>query len=614
GSRLLVVTTGRGIAGQDAVSLGPLEPAEVAELVGASRAARLHARSGGNPLLLTALAAAGPEELPATVRAWVDARAAALGAAGATLRTAAVLGREIDVDLLAVVLGLGVRELLTHLDDGVAAGLVDDRGAAPTFSHDLVREALADGVTAARRAFAHREAARVLAARSRSDPLAIARHARLGGDPERAAQALVAAGGLAVERHDLDGALDHLDAALKLADGPGVRAARARVHLMRLDLDAAAADAERALGADPAGYELAGWIAYYRRDYEAALRFAEIGREHATDDATRASCALLVGRLRHTRGDLGGAAELLTASAVTGSVRPMGRVWLASLRCHQGRAEEASVLAERALIEPELTHPFAAGHALFAATYARGLRGDAVGALQMLDRFDRFLVEHAEQAGRFVGIAANLRGWVLRALGCEEVARECNAVAAGLAPGPMRDEPRVVASLDLADGLLAAGDLDGAAAELARSAWVRDWHGSMSWRQRDRHALLTARLALATGDAAAAEAGARGVLTDADGRGVPRYRAFAEVVAARAAAAQGSAIDHDALDAVLAGLPALAGLEAWWVTAEAAAGLRQERWWALADRRAAVLVAAAGPQADTLRRAVAVRFAALGRC
>ena len=143
--------------------------------------------------------------------------------------------------------------------------------------------------------------------------------------------------------------------------------------------------------------------------------------------------------------------------------------------------------------------------------------------------------------------------------------------------------------------------------------WIAGWQGSMAWRHRLRLALLTARLALAGGAAAAAEEQAEAVLAEAEARGAPRYRALAAVVVARARAAQGQAVDRDALDAVLAGLPALAGLEAWWVTAEAASALDEDRWWALADRRAAALVAAAGPDAEPLRRAVGARFAALGR-
>ncbi len=72
------------------------------------------------------------------------------------------------------------------------------------FTHALVREALASTVGAARTAFIHREAARVLSSRLRADPLSVARHARLGGDLVGAADALIAAAQIAVSRFDPD--------------------------------------------------------------------------------------------------------------------------------------------------------------------------------------------------------------------------------------------------------------------------------------------------------------------------------------------------------------------------------------------------------------------------
>jgi DNA-binding SARP family transcriptional activator len=632
GRRLLVVVARRTgeraarAAGEqpeetEMLALRPLELPAVAELVGPERAPRLHARSGGNPLFLVALADADDGALPDTVRAAVSSRAAALGPAATTLRMAAVLGREVDVDLLAAVLEVPVRELLTHLEEGVAAGLVDDRGTVLAFSHDLVREALAATSTAAHRAFAHREAARVLTGRPGADPLTVAWHARRGGEPARAAAALAAAARRAVARHDLRSARAHLDEAVALADGPAVRMERSRLRLLRRDLAGAERDAAQALalGAGPEGLELAGWVAYYRRDHPAAARFAEAGREQAGRDeageVVRASCALLMGRLHHTRGDLGRADDLLVEAAHAGppAVRGMARVWLASLRGHQGRADEAAELAERALLAPEPAHPFAAFHALFARAYALGLRGDPVGSFRAVDRLDALIAAQGEQANRFVGIAANMRAWVLRGVGRVAQAREHTSIAVGLTPGVMLDEPRGAGLLDLAETDLGCGDLPGAAAAVQRAAWVDTWEGSMFWRQRHRRALLRARLDLAGGDPEAAAARASSVAADAAARGAPRYAALARLLAARAVASGGDPVDLAEVDGVLAGLDRLAGLEAWWVTAEVAADLGVERWWRVADRRAAALVARAGPDAEPLRREVGARFARLGR-
>ena len=187
GRRLLVVASrrpeeGTALEGAHVIGLGPLDLDAVTELVGTSRAVDLHERSGGHPLFLVELAAAGDEELPASVREAVAARVDDLGDAATTLRAAAVLGSEVDVDLLAGVLGATVAALLEHLDAGVRSRIIEERAGALAFRHELVREALVAGTTAARRAFVHREAARVLHDRSRHDPLQVAWHAQRGGD------------------------------------------------------------------------------------------------------------------------------------------------------------------------------------------------------------------------------------------------------------------------------------------------------------------------------------------------------------------------------------------------------------------------------------------------
>src|SRR2546430_175765 len=83
------------------VHLGALGRDAAAELVGPGRVDELYARSRGHPLFLTELAqqAAG-SELPASLVESVSARCDELGPAGLLLRTAAVIGPDLDVDLL----------------------------------------------------------------------------------------------------------------------------------------------------------------------------------------------------------------------------------------------------------------------------------------------------------------------------------------------------------------------------------------------------------------------------------------------------------------------------------------------------------------------------------
>src|SRR5439155_18708953 len=99
------------------------------------------------------LARAGDGELPASVRDAVTTRVDSLGDAAITLRSAAILGAAVDVDLLAAVLNTSVTTLLEHIDAGVGAHLID---GSLHFRHDLVREALVADTNAARRAFVHR--------------------------------------------------------------------------------------------------------------------------------------------------------------------------------------------------------------------------------------------------------------------------------------------------------------------------------------------------------------------------------------------------------------------------------------------------------------------------
>ena len=86
---------------------------------------------------------------------------------------ASVLGREFDLDALARVSGVPVEELLDTLDEAMVARVVSDLpgGAARMrFAHVRIRDTLYEGLTAARRARLHREAAEALEAVYGEDP------------------------------------------------------------------------------------------------------------------------------------------------------------------------------------------------------------------------------------------------------------------------------------------------------------------------------------------------------------------------------------------------------------------------------------------------------------
>ncbi len=612
GRRLLVVATSRGpvpLRSAEVLRLGPLDLDSVRALVGDDRAHDLLARSGGNPLFLVELAAAGDGELPSTIREAVAARVEGLGEAAVTLRSAAILGASLDVDLLAGVLGVAVPVLLEHVDEGVRAGLVD---TSLRFRHDLVREALVAEANAARRAYVHREAARVLRERPRADPLEVAFHAARGGDAEAAAAALVEAAGMAAVRFDAREAERLLDRAVELADGSAARVARARLRIARWDLDGAREDARAAAGA---GLEVAAWVEYYARDYDRALLYADEAIERAGTEEERASCLAMSGRVLHARGDLADAEPRLAraVAAAPAGVRSFARVWLAGLRNHQGAPLEALDLVDRALVDGSwLGHPFALHQAHFFRVLALGQLGRPLDALEAIDEAQRVARASGEAGERFLAGNENTRTWVLRSLGRLGEADEISArVFASTGTTSQTMEMHCAAALDLAEGRLLAADLDGAATalELAASV-VEPFRGTMAWHHRQRLMVQRARLALASGDTDRAAELARGALADASARGSGRYHALAAAVLACAAPAE---VVPDELDGVLASLERRAGMEAWRITAEVAAATGVERWRRDAERRAGALVAAAGPWAESVRARVARVLSTRGR-
>jgi len=610
---LVVVTTrpggARGLDPTHRIRLGPLDRDAVADLVGPERAPVLYERSGGNPLVLAALAASGDEELPPTLRDAVAAQVDSLGSeVAATLRTAAVLGPECDLELVAQVAGTPVVDVLARLEAAAVAGVVVERGSGFGFRHELVREAIAVTMGAARRALVHQMAARALASRPLSDPLAVAVHARAGGDRALASSSFLAAGHAASSRFDLDAAEEHVASALDLVETAGGYGARARLRMARGDFEAAAADAERAvaLGGGAPALEVAGWVAYYRRRYDEARAYADQAAARADDAAVRVSALALGGRVRHGAGDLTGAVERLTA-VTDGPPRVQGiaDVWLAGVRVHQGRPSEALDTLARPMVDPDgLAHPWAPLHLRFYRILALGQLGRVADALRAAAELESSIARTGLIGTRFAAPAANVRAWVLRWSGRETEADEGNRKAyesTGGDAGPLADgmaEGHYVALLDLADGCLMRGDLGEAAALAERLAVMESWSGTMAWHQRHRLGLLRARLALADGDPDAALGFATVVAADAAGRGAGRYELLAGAVAGLA----DTSIPTERLIPVIDGLGVCAVLDGWPLVAALAAARGCDAWRADAERRAGAVVAATGEGRDAASR------------
>lgn len=168
------------------VRLGGLSEPEVAEMVDDSAPAEeIHARSGGNPFFVRELARLWAAEgaldtVPPGVRDVLRHRLSRLPEVVVThLRWAAVLGQDVDLDVLIAVAG-DEQAVLDSVEAAVAAGFVEEPDATRLrFTHALVRETLYEGIARARRARWHAAVAAVL---SEARPAAIAHHLLLAGD------------------------------------------------------------------------------------------------------------------------------------------------------------------------------------------------------------------------------------------------------------------------------------------------------------------------------------------------------------------------------------------------------------------------------------------------
>ncbi|WP_329264909.1 AAA family ATPase [Streptomyces sp. NBC_01478] len=230
--------------------LGPLNRDDVAELVrretgrttGPDTARSTYARTAGNPffvLELTRLLADGGEltdaagaGVPTTVRDVVLDRMAGLdGDARDLLRIAALIGRDVELGLLARVAGLDVASCLERLEPVTALGMLESGPDNPfsfRFAHDLVREAVSATTPPSRASRLH---LRVSDALDDTDPDGesvaerLAHHLWAAGplaEPARTAAALVRAGGRAAGKSALEAAERQLRSAARVARTAGL--------------------------------------------------------------------------------------------------------------------------------------------------------------------------------------------------------------------------------------------------------------------------------------------------------------------------------------------------------------------------------------------------------
>lgn len=579
------------------IRLGPLSLADAALIAGARRAEALHVRSGGNPLFLTLLARSDAGDLlPETVQSAVLARCAEAPEATSVLRGAAVLGIDVDVDLLGAVLRMDPIQLLDHLDQGVRLGLLEERGGGYAFRHAIVREALDAATTSTRRALLHREAVRGLAARKGADPMTIAHHARLSGARALESAALTAASRIAAERFDYATALALSDEAITADDTPAARTQRAVIHLRQARYEEARADAEEAAhrGVDPQSWEVAGAIAYYCRDFSSARAFGEAVCDNTKDPRQRVQGLVISGRALHAGGEVAAAEQRLEAAMEVCRRRGLRRPApiYGFLKVHMGdplaaiRAIESSPDASAEAVSTIYTPV----HADLALGYALATTGRAGEALRVLGR----AAEEAARRGliRYTSLATNLRAWVHR--NCEEPgqADEGNRAARAGASASGYRECEVYAILDLGDAAAREGDVGAARRWLDEARVLMLTPYAYDWRHRLRCHLIEGRLALREGRAEPAMRSAGELIRGAELYRAPRYRWLGEALQLRAQAAMGERdCDEPRLRRLSDGLALVAGMEAWWVLAELPAGLASPLSRSLAEEQRTRLAA-----------------------
>jgi DNA-binding CsgD family transcriptional regulator len=165
------------------VGVAPLSAHAVAQLAEAHGIDPdgLHRVTGGNPFFVTEVLASGGDELPATVRDAVLARAARLTPeARSVLEAVAIATPHAELWLVEALSGA----IDTRLDECIASGMLVSADGAVAFRHELARLALEGSASTARKLSLHRKALDTLVSRRASEHnlARIAHHADAAGE------------------------------------------------------------------------------------------------------------------------------------------------------------------------------------------------------------------------------------------------------------------------------------------------------------------------------------------------------------------------------------------------------------------------------------------------
>ena len=202
------------------VSLPPLSAGAVQVMAGSSEreAAALRQLTGGNPFYLSQVIAAGTDELPASARDAVLARAARVGPGARTvLDAAALIGTRVEFPLLESVTDCPP----SAVDELLAGGLLTGDGPALRFRHEIARLAVQDAVPAHRRGLIHARILDVLGRCGGDDDARMAFHAEGAGDGPAVLRYAPAAACRAAQLGAHREAAAQYERALRFADGAG---------------------------------------------------------------------------------------------------------------------------------------------------------------------------------------------------------------------------------------------------------------------------------------------------------------------------------------------------------------------------------------------------------
>ncbi|MEV6304565.1 AAA family ATPase [Actinoplanes sp. NPDC051861] len=513
--------------GHRRIRLGPLGPAEVAELVrretghapGDGVARGIHARTAGNAYFVRELArlladGGSITAVPSTVRDVVQDRILLLDDdARDLLQAAALIGRDVDLSLLARAAGLDVQTCLDHLAPLDALGLLEAAPGNPylvRFPHDLVRESVAGTTPARSAARAHLRIADALQNRGSAEQLA--HHLWEAGplaDPARTSGALLRAGRQAAGKSALEAAERHLHAAAQVARTAGLDTSElsalselTAVAGMRsgyvgsaLDLLERAEDLARRLGREreAADFLFSRWAAHSQgiqldRAGRLARRLRQQG-ENSADPVVRAYGLHAWGIHQWDIGDIGEAYRYLSQSnrtmldeltdradeALRHDLQLLSPVMLALMTALSGRLGDArELLATLEAAAGDDSYPLTVW-AAFAVTVA-ALAGDPAEARRAAERG---IAADPDMTFVFLGGYQRLARCWARAVTGEDPAGAA-AEAQRLIAVALLDPPRSgVATWYglLAEMWLAAGQPGEAAAALDRADWFLETHG-----------------------------------------------------------------------------------------------------------------------------------------